>query len=184
MPNYEKPRDFFWGKVIPLYVECVGERLNYKEALLLQQLHYWLKANEQNLDHIWDGHVWVWNSLGEWAKAVPVGGEKTISRLFDHLVETGLVLESQHGGQDRRKSYTIVYAEAEKLSSGQSVHMDKLSIWTECPDDKDILSASSGQLVGLQSDNLSACNKEREYSKKSQRERGGLLRFESGFEDA
>ena len=62
--------------------------------------------------------------------------------------------------------------------------MDKLSKWTECPDDTDNLSASSGQLVGLQSDNLSACNKEREYSKKSQRERGGLLRFESGFEDA
>ena len=183
MPDYEKPRDFFRGKVIPLYAECVGERLSYKEALLLQQLHYWLKANEQNPDHIWDGHVWAWNSLSEWAKEVPIGGEKTISRLFDHLVEMGLVLESQHGGHDRRKSYTIVYAEAEKLSCGQSVHMDKLSIWTECPDDADKLSASSGQVVCLQSDNLSACIKERDYSKKSQRGHGGLLRFESGLEE-
>ena len=183
MPDYDKPRDFFRGRVIPLYVECVGERLSYKEALLLQQLHYWLKANEQNPDHIWDGHVWVWNSLGEWATAVPVGGEKTISRLFDQLVERRLVLESQHGGHDRRKSYTIVYSEAEKLSCGQSVHMDNLSIWTECPDDADNLSASIGQLVGLQSDNLSACIKERDYSEKSQRGQGGLLRFESGFEE-
>lgn len=183
MPDYEKPRDFFRGKVIPLYAECVGERLSLKEALLLQQLHYWLKANEQNPDHIWDGQVWAWNSLSDWAKEVPVGGEKTISRLFDHLVEMGLVLAGQHGGHDRRKSYTIVYAEAEKLSCGQSVHMDNLSIWTECPDDADNLSASSRQLVGLQSDNLSACIKERDYSKKSQRERCGLLRFESGFEE-
>lgn len=157
MPDYEKPRDFFQGRVIPLNADCVGEELSLKEALLLQQLHYWLKANEQNPDHIWDGHVWAWNSLSDWAKEVPVGGEKTISRLFDHLVEMGLVLAGQYGGHDRRKSYTIVYAEAEKLSCGQ--------------------------LVGLQSDNLSACIKERDCSKKSQRERCGLLRFGSGFEE-
>ena len=140
MPDYEKPRDFFRGKVIPLYAECVGERLSLKEALLLQQLHYWLKANEQNPDHIWDGHVWAWNSLSDWAKEVPVGGEKTISRLFDHLVEMGLVLAGQHGGHDRGKSYTIVYAEAEKLSCGQNVRMMR----TICLH---------------QADNLSACNR-------------------------
>ncbi len=140
MPDYEKPRDFFRGKVIPLYAECVGERLSLKEALLLQQLHYWLKANEQNPDHIWDGHVWAWNSLSDWAKEVPVGGEKTNSRLFDHLVEMGLVLAGQHGGHDRRKSYTIVYAEAEKLSYGQNVRMMR----TICLH---------------QADNLSACNR-------------------------
>ena len=133
MPDYEKPRDFFRGRAIPIYTDYVSDMLSIEEAMLLQQLHYWLKTNEQSDDHIWDGHVWAWNSIREWVEEVPVGGEKTIRRLFDSLIEKGLVLTCQHGGFDRRKSYTIVYNLAEKLPLGHSVHLDNLSKWTECP---------------------------------------------------
>ena len=50
--------------VLPSLARLVG--LN--EAIILQQVHYWL----QRSSNIKDGHRWVYNSYPNWYKQMPV----------------------------------------------------------------------------------------------------------------
>ncbi|WP_215346473.1 DnaD domain protein [Staphylococcus aureus] len=104
-------------QVLPKLAELIG--LN--EAIVLQQIHYWLN----NSKHKYDGKTWIFNSYPEWQKQFPFWSERTIKRTFGSLEKQNLLHVGNYNkaGFDRTKWYSINYETLNKLvarPSGQN----------------------------------------------------------------
>jgi hypothetical protein len=108
------------------------------EAVVLQQLHYWLKNNAGKPGHLHDGRVWCWNTYKDWRQGnFPFWSESTIKRAFSDLRKRGLVIKGNYNrvSFDRTGWYTIDYEALEELHpSGQDELIRQI-----------ILTPSSGQ---------------------------------------
>jgi hypothetical protein len=90
-------------QVLPSLAVLVG--LN--EAIVLQQLHYWLGRS----DNIYDNRRWVYNSYEQWQEQFPFWHTNTIQRAFGSLKKQGVILSRRLEASDwnQRKWYTINY---------------------------------------------------------------------------
>ena len=81
--------------------------LGLNDAIILQQLHYWLGRSK----HLHDGEPWVFNSLAEWHEQFPWWSEDTISRALARLSRKGIVKRAHHSANkwDRTLWYGIDY---------------------------------------------------------------------------
>lgn len=87
-------------------------KLGLNEAIILQQLHYWLERSV----NIREGRKWIYNDYSAWQEQFPFWSESTIKRTFLSLEKLGIVISKQfekytsdHTRRNRRKWYTIDY---------------------------------------------------------------------------
>ncbi|MCS5352687.1 DnaD domain protein [Staphylococcus aureus] len=104
-------------QVLPKLAELIG--LN--EAIVLQQIHYWLNRS----NHDYDGKLWIYNSYPKWIEQFPFWSESTIKRAITSLEKQKLLHVGNYNkaGFDRTKWYSINYFELEILvtrASGQN----------------------------------------------------------------
>lgn len=105
--------------LLPTLAEVIG--LN--EALVLQQMQYWLSRS----DKVIDGRRWIYNTYDEWVDQFPFWSKNTIKRTILNLEMRGLVISANHNKAkfDKTKWYTIDYSkladECTKVSSSKSV---------------------------------------------------------------
>ena len=81
--------------------------LGLHEAILLQQIHYWLKTKP----HEYEGRMWVYNTYEQWHEQLLFLTPKQIRNAIDNLEGKGLLTHGHHNkkGYDRTKWYTIEY---------------------------------------------------------------------------
>ena len=92
--------------ILPSLAKAVG--LN--EAIILQQVHYWLGENKLRGNNFVDGYYWTYNSLSAWHKQFPFFSEGTIKRAFSKLEQLGILVKAHYGNAlDRRKWSRIDY---------------------------------------------------------------------------
>ncbi len=106
-------------QVLPRLAILIG--LN--EAIMLQQLHYWLNKSELVIDEM----RWVYNSVEDWHAQFPWWSPSTIARTIKSLRDRQLI-EVRHLSQDARDRtnyYTIMYAALESLTNA-SCHFDMM----------------------------------------------------------
>lgn len=92
----------------PLQVlPSLAVKIGLNEALVLQQIHYWLLQSK----HKHDGRAWIYNSYEEWQKQFPFWSKNTLWRAIKSLENQGLVLAGNYNIRktDRTKWYTINY---------------------------------------------------------------------------
>lgn len=114
----------------PLVVNpALAKLVGLNEAIILQQLHYWISKNI----NIRDGKSWVYNTIKEWAEQFPFWNERTIRRVLDKLIKDGIVLAGNYNEKsfDRTKWYSIDYDAIRKLANAFT-ETDKCNR-TECP---------------------------------------------------
>ncbi len=89
--------------VLPSLAAAIG--LN--EAIVLQQLHYWLGRSGKDRD----GRRWIYNSYEEWERQFPFWSNKTIRRIIGSLETGKLILSANYNASafDKTKWYTIDY---------------------------------------------------------------------------
>jgi len=94
-------------QVLPTLASLFG--LN--EAIVLQQLHYWLQMSEN--EH--DGFLWVYNTYDQWKKQFPFWDKRTIQRAFTSLEEQQIIKSCQPEAHEwnQRKWYRIDYSALE-----------------------------------------------------------------------
>jgi hypothetical protein len=107
--------------VLPKLAEAIG--LN--EAIILQQINYWLvihkKANKQS--HFRDGRWWVYNTAEGWQENFPWWSIPTIRRTLTKLRDAGFLLASDRYNkmpQDRTLWYTINYETVNQIDQAVS----------------------------------------------------------------
>lgn len=102
-------------QVLPTLARFVG----LGEAIVLQQLHYWLQNPKVGVHH--NGHKWVRNSIREWqADNFPFWHVNTITRLLDNLQTDELVLrtvELNQAAHDKTWWYAIRYENLNRLQT-------------------------------------------------------------------
>lgn len=88
----------------PKLIELLGDPT---EAIILQQIHYWLVNNI----NIKDGYSWVYNSIKDWNKQFKWLSEPTLKRKFKSLEDKGLLITGNYNKAkfDRTKWYRIDY---------------------------------------------------------------------------
>lgn len=94
----------------PLAV-LVGDR----EAIALQQIHYWLEINrkgEKVETHFFEGKWWAYNTWNKWRESnFPFWSVATTRRVFDSLVLKGLIVLRSHDSRNKGSWVTICYDE-------------------------------------------------------------------------
>ncbi|HHP7532181.1 TPA: DnaD domain protein [Staphylococcus aureus] len=97
-------------QVLPKLAELIG--LN--EAIVLQQIHYWLN----NSKHEYENKKWIYNSYKNWEAQFPFWSNVTIRRTISSLEKQNLLLTGNFNkvGFDKTKWYTIDYLVLEGVS--------------------------------------------------------------------
>lgn len=90
-------------QVLPKLAESIG--LN--EAIVLQQIHYWLNKSDKYID----GRKWVYNTYEGWQKQFSFWSLSTVKRVLNNLRKQGLLLTGNYNkaGFDKTVWYTIDY---------------------------------------------------------------------------
>lgn len=87
-------------------------KIGLNEAIVLQQVHYWVVNNKEKQRNFYDGRYWVYNSLTEWQENnFPFWSVDTVARAIKSL-ETKKILVSGNYNTDKRdrtKWYSIDY---------------------------------------------------------------------------
>lgn len=98
--------------VLPSLAVAVG--LN--EAIILQQIHYWLGASKNSHD----GRLWVYNTYEQWAEQFPFWSPEFIRKIVKSLRDKNLIEARQlsPNAWDKTNSYTINYEALESAHAG------------------------------------------------------------------
>lgn len=98
--------------VSPRLAQALG---SLDQAVILQQLHYWLKKSK----NFHDGRAWVYNSMEAWMKQFPwIKSRTTLTKHFNRLKKLGLVVTSNYNkaGFDKTTWYSIDYRKLQLFS--------------------------------------------------------------------
>lgn len=118
-----------------MVLPSLATQVGLNEAIVLQQVHYWLEHNrrDKKKEVYLNGKWWTYGSYPQWReKNFPWWSESTVKRAFLELEKLGLLISRQiDNDRDRSKWYTIDYKALNKLSSvndapGQNEPMDEV----------------------------------------------------------
>lgn len=116
----------------------LAERIGLNEAIVLQQLKYWLNETESGVEH--EGRRWVYNTVEQWQKQFPFWSADTVKRALTSLQKQGLVMVEKlaKAKHDQTNHYTINYKSAALVDQGilHQSEEGKLpqSVGAGCPD--------------------------------------------------
>lgn len=99
-----------------LVLPSLAAEIGLNEAIVLQQLHYWLGKSR----HTHNGQKWVYNTINEWLEQFPwIKSRKTLAGCFNALTDRHLVVTGNFNRSkfDRTKWYSIDYSALAKLVS-------------------------------------------------------------------
>jgi len=90
-----------------LVLPSLAVKIGLKEAIILQQIHYWILKSK----HLYDGRYWIYNTYLDWQKQFPFWGESTIKKTILKMEKDGLLISGNFNKlkQDRTKWYSIDY---------------------------------------------------------------------------
>ena len=88
-------------------------RIGLNEAIVLQQVHYWL--NPKFNKNVFEGRYWVRNTYEQWQNQFPFWGMNTIRRAVANLEETGLLISFVKRDFKKLKYYSLDYSQLEQL---------------------------------------------------------------------
>lgn len=122
----------FTDQDVLLFSPKLAERIGLNEAIVLQQIHYWITRETGGINH--DGRKWIYNTLSQWRAQLPFMSESTIKRSMNTLKDLAFIDVQQlsNDGRDRTNYYTInqdkVRAEeALLLGSNRPMHQVNLT---------------------------------------------------------
>ena len=121
-----------------LILPSLALKIGLNEAILLQQIHYWLVSSQ----HETEGRKWIYNTYKQWQLQLPFLSESTIKRTIKSLEEKGYVISgnfNQHK-MDKTKWYTINYEmleesieTEEQVSQESPTGQDETTSDSACP---------------------------------------------------
>lgn len=81
------------------------------EAIVLQNIIYWIRKNQANGRHFYDGYTWTYNSAAAFVELFPYWTEKQIYHVINKLINKHKVLATANYNElkyDRTRWFTII----------------------------------------------------------------------------
>lgn len=122
--------------------------LGLNEAIVVQQIHYWLNINEKAKINIYDNKVWTYNTYDIWQKEnFTFWSVRTLKSIFKKLEDKGILIKGNYNKKkyDRTLWITLDYNKLEELllqyenntednhNSGDNI--ENVEISTKCKND-------------------------------------------------
>lgn len=122
--------------------------LGLNEAIVVQQIHYWLTINEKAKINIYDDKVWTYNTYDVWQKEnFTFWSVRTLKSIFKKLEDKGILIKDNYNKKkyDRTLWITLDYNKLEELllqyendtecnhNSGENI--ENVEISTKCKND-------------------------------------------------
>ena len=98
--------------------KALARELGLNEALVLQQINYWIEINKKSGNNYHDGKYWTYNSIRAWQeKDFDYLSVDTVKRTFSKLEKAGYLLVGNYNKdpRDKTKWYTINDKKLEEL---------------------------------------------------------------------
>lgn len=98
-----------------------AERFGVAEAVVLENIIYWIEKNAANDKHFYDGHYWTYNSVKAFEKMFPYLSKKQLRRILEKLEEEGVLISGNYNASsyDRTKWYAVNYSALPNCPNGQ-----------------------------------------------------------------
>ncbi len=87
----------------------VATKYGMLEAVLLENINFWVAKNKANEKNFYDGFYWTYNSITALSKLFPYASMATIFRALHNLEDAGLILAGNYNkdASDKTKWYTL-----------------------------------------------------------------------------
>ena len=87
----------------------VATKYGMLEAVLLENINFWVAKNKANEKNFYDGFYWTYNSITALSKLFPYASRATIFRALHNLEDAGLILAGNYNkdASDKTKLYTL-----------------------------------------------------------------------------
>lgn len=87
----------------------IAEKYGTDAAVIIHNLYWWIKKNEANGKHIYDGKTWTYNSAEAFAKLFPFISVHRIRRILSDLEQQGVIITGNYNtnGFDKTKWYAL-----------------------------------------------------------------------------
>lgn len=111
--------------------------LGLNEAIIVQQIHYWLQKNEREQRNQVDGYTWTYNTYEQWTAQFPFWSRKTVQRVISGLVTADILITANFNKSkmDHTKWYRINYPRLHELTADQASvrkgHVDQITASTQ-----------------------------------------------------
>jgi uncharacterized phage protein (TIGR02220 family) len=69
----------------------IAKKYGINVAVILENMSYWIKKNEANDKHFYEGKYWTYNSIKAFHEMFPYMSERQISYCLNKMVELGLI---------------------------------------------------------------------------------------------
>ena len=89
----------------------IASIIGLNEAIILQQVHYWIEFNKKEGKNFHEGRYWTYNTYEEWHEQFPFWSKETIKRVFKRLRNMKIIIVDRFNvsQMDRTLWYTIDY---------------------------------------------------------------------------
>lgn len=89
------------------------------EAVFIHNLYWWIRKNEANGRHFYDGKSWTYNSMQAFTDMFPFWTKKQVRRIIDKLRDCGVLIVGTFN--DNRFDHTQWYALSDEIYERYSV---------------------------------------------------------------
>ncbi|AJP11570.1 TPA: conjugal transfer protein [Clostridioides difficile] len=137
--------------------KTLARELGLNEALVLQQINYWIEINKKSGKNYHDGKYWTYNSIRAWQENdFDYMSFDTVKRTFSKLEKAGYLLVGNYNKdpRDKTKWYTINNDKLEELY--MDMDLKKQKIQTEAL--KNSMPNALGQNTPMDKGKISQCN--------------------------
>ena len=87
----------------------LANEIGLNEAIVLQQINYWIEINKKAGKNYYDGKYWTYNSIKSWhEKNFKFLSVETVRRVFTKLEKSGFIITGNYNKdpRDKTKWYT------------------------------------------------------------------------------
>lgn len=74
----------------------LAKKYGLEEAILLQNIIFWIAKNKANGKHQYDGRTWTYNSIKAFTELFPFWSERQIRRILKSLIQQGALIAGNY----------------------------------------------------------------------------------------
>ena len=87
----------------------IAKKYGVDEAVMLENIYFWVQKNEANNKHFYDVNYWTYNSIQAFVKQFPFWTNRQIDRILKNLEKNGAIITGNYNKSpyDRTKWYAV-----------------------------------------------------------------------------
>ncbi len=105
-----------------------AENYGIKEAILLYNIKYWIRKNEANETHFYDGEYWTYNSVSSFSILFPYMTKEQIRRALENLEALGVIKTGYYNSDPRDRTRWFCVIKQTQMADSPNPHLVESTI--------------------------------------------------------